>query len=96
MFCSFDVLWRQPTRIKTFVRNEELGFDFVGVGAAELNFGQRCASAAIVDDVADDATNVAVFLSKVEVPKFGSALSQTGVRGWKRKSVTVDKPWSGG
>jgi hypothetical protein len=63
--------------VHALIGDESLGVQLEAVGIAELDFGQRCAAAWIVDDVFDDAANVSVALGVVVGAELGWVLVQT-------------------
>lgn len=60
--------------------DEQLLADLVAVGIAEVDDGERSATAGIVDDVPDDALDVAITFGVVDGSELGSALPALGAR----------------
>ena len=60
--------------------DEQLLADLVAVGIAEVDDGEGSATAGIVDDVPDDALDVAITFGVVDGPELGSALPALGAR----------------
>jgi len=65
--------------VHAFASNEQLLPGLVAVRIAEVDDGQGCATAGIVDDVLDDTLDVAIALGKVDWPELGGALAVLGV-----------------
>ena len=61
-FASIDEL----SRVHALVGDEGFCVEFEAIGVTELHFGQWCASTGIVNDVFNDASNVAMFFCKVK------------------------------
>jgi len=56
----------EGTGVKTFCGNKGLLTEFVTVRIAEDDAGKRCATARVMDDLLDNAANVAIPLGKIE------------------------------
>ena len=67
------------TRVHALVRDEGLGPVLEFVGVAEDDFGERGAAAGVVDDLLDDATDVAVAFAVVEGAELGGCLVEAGM-----------------
>jgi len=65
--------------VHTFGGDKELGLLLVPEGVAEGDLGERSAAARVVDDLGDDALEVAVSLSEIEAPEPRRALAVVGV-----------------
>jgi len=67
------------TSVQSLGSDEGLGVKLELVGVAELNTGERCTSARIVDYLLDNAADISVTLSEVERTEFGWGNTQAGV-----------------
>jgi len=65
--------------VHALVGDESLGDLLELVGVTEDNLGERSTTTGIVDDLADDAPQVTMSLSVVEVAELGRSLVQAGV-----------------
>jgi hypothetical protein len=65
--------------VHAFVGNEGLGHLLESVGVAEDDLGEGSTATSVVDDVADDTTEVSVALGIVEVAELGRGLVQARV-----------------
>lgn len=65
--------------VNSLRRNEQLILLLVPEGVTEADSGQRSSAARIVDDLGDDALEVAVSLAKVEGPEPGRTLAVVSV-----------------
>ena len=68
--------------VHALVGDEGFRVELEAVGVTELHFGQRRASAGIVNDVFDDTSNVAVFLREVERSELCWSLVQARMGRW--------------
>merc|ERR1711868_191842 len=65
--------------VHALVGDEGLGVQLVAVGIAELDLGQRCATAGVVDDLLNDTTDVSMALGEVEGAELRRRLVKPGV-----------------
>ena len=72
---AVDVL----TGVEALGSDHELLLQTVLVTVAEVNDGQRGTTARVVDDILDDALDVAMSLGEVDRSEFGSTLSMEGM-----------------
>ena len=68
--------------VHALVGDEGFGVELEAVRVTELHFGQRCASTRIVNDVFDDASNVAVLLCEVKRSELCWSLVQARMGRW--------------
>lgn len=59
--------------------DEGLGLELVSVGVAEDDSGERSATAAVVDDILDDSSDVSVSLSEIKGPQTSWVFVEPGV-----------------
>jgi hypothetical protein len=68
------------TRVHAFGTKQQFGITLVTVGVLKLNLGHGGTTTGIVQNLLDNATNVAVFFGIIEGTKLDGTLARTGVR----------------